>query len=137
MKLSKKAYYGLRATLTLVHRKVPASIRTLAKEEALPEDYLEKILQILRRANIVRAAKGADGGYTLTKKPHTITAWDIVRVLDGPIRITTLPKGVLPCSKVSHCQTNEVFRKLEQEIKRSLSKITLAALTADNSRIKR
>lgn len=129
MKVSKKAYYGLRAALALAHIDRALSIHALAKSEHLPEEYLEKILQTLRRAGIVEATKGAAGGYTLTRSAREISAWDILRVLDGPLK-TYLPPvtGSLPCLQVSHCQTNEVLRKLENEIEKTLLNITLETL---------
>ncbi len=133
MKVSKKAYYGLRAVLALSQAKKPLSIHTLAQTEHLPEDYLEKILQQLRRAGMVEAKKGTTGGYSLTHLPREVTVWEVLFVLDGPIKtFTPLIKGTLPCLQPSHCQTNEVWRTLETEIEHSLSKVTLANLIPKN-----
>jgi len=129
MKVSKKAYYGLRAILALAQAEKPLSTHALAQAEHLPEDYLEKIVQQLRRAGLVEAKKGVSGGYSLAKPAETTTVWEILRELDGPLQIFLPPvKGTLPCLQPSHCQTNEVWRKLETEIEDSLSKITLASL---------
>ena len=126
MKVSKKAYYGLRATLALAQSEKPMSIHALAETEHLPEDYLEKILQQLRRAGLVEAKKGTAGGYSLTRPIKNLNVWEILRELDGPIETFMPPlKGVLPCEQVSHCQSNQVWRTLEQEIEKTLSGITL------------
>ena len=133
MKVSKKAYYGLRAVLALAQAKKPLSIHTLAQTEHLPEDYLEKIVQQLRRAGIVEAKKGTTGGYSLARLPKEVSVWEVLFVLDGPIKTFTPPlKGTLPCLQPSHCQTNEVWRKLETEIEHSLSQVTLANLIPKN-----
>jgi Rrf2 family protein len=133
MKISKKAYYGLRAVLALAQAKKPLSIHALAETEHLPEDYLEKIVQQLRRSGLVEAKKGTAGGYSLTKPATTITVWEILKELDGPLQIFLPPvKGTLPCLQPSHCQTNEVWRKLETEIEHSLSTVTLASLIPKN-----
>ncbi len=129
MKVSKKAYYGLRAVLTLAQAKEPLSIHTIAETEHLPEDYLEKILQTLRRGGIVEAKKGTTGGYILAKPIEKLSTWDILRVLDGPIKMFVPPvKGELPCLQVSHCQTNQVWRVLEEKIEQTLSNITLQSI---------
>jgi Rrf2 family protein len=133
MKISKKAYYGLRAVLALAQAKKSLSIHALAETEHLPEDYLEKIVQQLRRSGLVEAKKGTAGGYSLTKPATTITVWEILKELDGPLQIFLPPvKGTLPCLQPSHCQTNEVWRKLETEIEHSLSTVTLASLIPKN-----
>lgn len=126
MKVSKKAYYGLRAVLTLAQATEPQSIHSIAEAEHLPEDYLEKVLQELRRGGIVEAKKGTAGGYTLARPVAELSTWDVLRVLDGPIKMFTPPiKGELPCLQVSHCQTNQVWRVLEEKIEQTLSAITL------------
>lgn len=129
MRISKKAYYGLRAVLALAQAQEPLSIHTIAESEHLPEDYLEKILQILRRQGIVEAKKGTAGGYVLARPIETISTWDILKILDGPIQMFMPPvKGELPCLQVSHCQTNQVWRTLEEKIEATLSEITLDSI---------
>ena len=123
----------MRAILALAQAKKPLSIHILAETEHLPEEYLEKIVQQLRRSGLVEAKKGMSGGYSLAKSPETTTVWEILRELDGPLQIFLPPvKGTLPCLQPSHCQTNQVWRALEQEIEKSLSKITLAKLIVHN-----
>ena len=134
MKISKKAYYGLRAALALAQTEKPLSIHTLAQTEQLPEEYLEKILQSMRRAGLVEAKKGTAGGYSLARPANTITTWEILSVLDDPIKTFASPiKGNLPCLQPGHCQTNEVWRTLETEIEKTLTKITLRSLIPQNS----
>lgn len=150
MKVSKKAYYGLRAAVNLAGTKKAVSAHDLALSEHIPEDFLEKILQKLRRAGIVESKKGVDGGYALARPAGSVSAWDILSTLDGPIKPFSPPiKNTLPasnakpvriamrsvagersfagwpCTIISHCQTNEVWRTLEREIETTLSKITL------------
>lgn len=133
MKISKKTYYGLRAVLALAQAEKPLSIHVLAETEHLPQDYLEKILQGLRRAGLVEAKKGTTGGYSLVRPSKDISVWEILQELDGPLKTFVPPiKGSLPCLQPSHCQTNEVWRLLETEIERSLSKITLESLIPKN-----
>jgi Rrf2 family protein len=129
MKVSKKAYYGLRAVLALAQTDGSLSIHALAELEHLPEDYLEKILQTLRKAGLVMAHKGVSGGYMLARPAEAINVWEILRELDGPMKTFSTPlKGTLPCLQVSHCQTNQVWRELEEKIEETLSKITLDTL---------
>lgn len=133
MKVSKKAYYGLRAIVTLAQTSNALSIHTLAQTENLPAGYLEKILQTLRRADIVKATKGTTGGYLLSRPATNINAWEVLVALDGPIKTINAPSGTLPCLHVSHCQTNEVWRVLENKIESTLTDISIASLIPHNS----
>lgn len=127
MKLSKKAYYGLRATLALSGAKKPLSIHALAQKEGIPEDYLEKILQILRKKGVVTSKRGTAGGYQLAN--NSTSAWDVVTALEGPLKIyAPTNKGQLPCFQITHCQTNSVFRDAEVALETTLKNISLASL---------
>jgi Rrf2 family cysteine metabolism transcriptional repressor len=131
MKISKKAYYGLRAMVSLAKDPQVRSIHALAEEEGLPEDYLEKILQELRRAGLVEATKGQQGGYGLAIGPDLVTANHILRVLDGPL--VPFPcsssEGQGLCSHESGCATSNVWKKLNMALEDTLDSITLADLT--------
>ncbi len=129
MRISKKAYYGLRAMALLAHNQ-GLSVHELARGEDMPEEYLHKTLQSLRRAGLVTALKGNTGGYTLAKSPEVISVWDIVSALDGGFKNFAPPKltRVSPYPKLTHCQTNQIWRTLEQSIEATLSSITLATL---------
>ena len=75
MRASKKAYYGLRAAAALGKHGGELSVHELARVEEMPEDYLHKILQSLRKAGLVMAAKGQGGGYSLARDAAEISDW--------------------------------------------------------------
>jgi Rrf2 family transcriptional regulator, cysteine metabolism repressor len=67
------------------HGEGPTSLKSIAKEHNLSEHYLEQLIAPLRNARLVKSIRGAYGGYILAHDPETITAGDIIRVLEGPI----------------------------------------------------
>jgi Rrf2 family protein len=134
MKLSRKTYYGLRACLALAQAEETLSIQVLSDRENIPFGYLEKIFQTLRKANVVEARKGTAGGYSLSQKPEDTSVWSILEALEGPLK--TFPAaedGKLLCLHVSHCQTNEVLRTLDNALEQSLSKVSLKELLSGNT----
>lgn len=62
---------------------VPA--QALADAQGLPRKFLEAILADLRRAGVVHAVRGAEGGYVLTQPPHEVTVGSVLRAVDGPL----------------------------------------------------
>ena len=139
MKISRKASYGLSALAALARHPGGCSVRSLAQEEHLPEDYLEKILQHLKRGGFVVSEKGVRGGYMLAKPPHTITSWDIIEILDGGFKEAVRPafSGILsPCPVLTHCQTKSVWEQLESAMKNTLSRVTLADLVPQDAHMK-
>jgi Rrf2 family protein len=84
--ISKKAVYGLKAILHLAkrHQAGPVLITDLAKEEGLPQKFLEAILLELRKSGLLESKKGKGGGYSLSKAPSEISLGEVIRTLDGP-----------------------------------------------------
>lgn len=136
MRASKKAYYGLRAAAALGKHGGELSVHELAHAEEMPEDYLHKILQSLRKAGLVVAAKGQGGGYSLARDTADISVWDIVIALDGGFKNFSPPKlsRISPYPKLTHCQTNQIWRSLEQSIENTLVQMTLAELLTSSYR---
>ncbi|EIT85297.1 hypothetical protein A374_11155 [Fictibacillus macauensis ZFHKF-1] len=87
MKISTKGRYGLTIMMALAkkHGEGPTALKVIAKEHSLSEHYLEQLISPLRNAGLVKSIRGAYGGYILAKEAKTITAGDIIRVLEGPI----------------------------------------------------
>lgn len=93
--LSRKSKYGLRALCVLARRydHGPTLISELARQERIPRKFLEWILLELKNAGILASKKGKGGGYSLGRKPSTISVGEVIRALDG---------SLAPVSCVSH-----------------------------------
>src|ERR671920_1284315 len=61
------------------------SAQAIAQDQDMPRKFLEAVLADLRRAGIVRAQGGAEGGYTLSQPPRDVTIGQILRAVDGPL----------------------------------------------------
>ena len=87
MKLTKRGEYGLRALLALaaVYGQKTLSLREISAREKLPVKFLEQIMMVLRRSNLVESVKGKHGGYSLSRPPTEIMAGEVVRAVDGPL----------------------------------------------------
>lgn len=57
----------------------------IVSEQGLPRKFVEAILGELRRANLVRSQRGADGGYALARPAGDITLGAVIRAVDGPL----------------------------------------------------
>ena len=86
MQISARGDYAVRAALSLAAAH-PAlmSAQAIAAEQDMPRKFLEAVLADLRRAGIVRAQRGAEGGYTLAQPPRDVTVGAILRAVDGPL----------------------------------------------------
>ena len=130
LRISRLTDYG---TMILVHlasqqgRVCSASDVAATTHVALP--MVQKILKLLARAGLIVSARGADGGYALGRAPESITAADIVNVLEGPIAITECSHSDSHCELESLCQVGGAWQKINKAIRMALNDITLAHLT--------
>jgi Rrf2 family protein len=86
MQISAKADYAVRAMLELaLHGPGLVKADLLIAHQSLPRKFVESILSELRRADLVRSHRGADGGYVLAAPPSKITIGSIIRAVDGPL----------------------------------------------------
>ncbi|MBN2666106.1 MAG: Rrf2 family transcriptional regulator [Bacteroidales bacterium] len=83
--LSNSCKYGIRAVVYLAsrHTKNNIGIREISKDLDLPSPFLAKIMQQLAKHKILNSVKGPNGGFSLKKKPESITMLDIVKIIDG------------------------------------------------------
>ncbi|MEP0826983.1 MAG: Rrf2 family transcriptional regulator [bacterium] len=90
--LSLKAQYGLRAVVSLAshYGKGPLQAKEIATSQGVPVRYLELLLSQLRRARIVDATRGKNGGYILAKEPASITVLDVVTAFEGRVIISPM-----------------------------------------------
>ncbi|MEV6810707.1 Rrf2 family transcriptional regulator [Micromonospora sp. NPDC051296] len=86
MQISARGDYAVRAALSLAAA-YPSllSTQTIAAEQDMPRKFLEAILADLRRAGIVRAQRGAEGGYALAQSPREVTIGAVLRAVEGPL----------------------------------------------------
>ncbi|WP_433532204.1 RrF2 family transcriptional regulator [Micromonospora sp. CA-263727] len=86
MQISARGDYAVRAALSLAAaHPTLLSTQTIAMEQDMPRKFLEAILADLRRAGIVRAQRGAEGGYALAQSPREVTIGAVLRAVEGPL----------------------------------------------------
>lgn len=132
MKLSTKGRYGVRAVVELAanYGGAPVSIKTISKRQNLSEYYLEQLFSPLRRANVIRSIRGAQGGYVLCKHPSEITVGDIMTILEGPIEVADCIDG-FKCDSEECCATKSVWEKIKKSIDDVMNSITLQDIVDD------
>jgi Rrf2 family protein len=87
---SKKVKYGLAALFELAknYNLGFIQIKDIASTQKIPQNYLEQLLSILKKAGLVESKRGSQGGYKLNKPADQIKIIDIIEVLDGPLIIS-------------------------------------------------
>jgi Rrf2 family protein len=85
MRFSTKSRYGIRALidLSIYGTEEYVVLASIAERNHISAQYLEQIFANLRRADLVKGVKGAQGGYKLNRKPEEITVAQMLQALDG------------------------------------------------------
>lgn len=106
------------------------SLACIAKEEKISQRYLERLFSKLKKAGLVKAEKGASGGYRLAKDPKRITIFDIIKTLEGKMSpfYCLSEDGKVFCDQQCRCGATKVLIKVQQAINSTLKGITLDEL---------
>ena len=131
MNISTKGRYGLRAMVDIaVHSfgdYIPLKI--IAERQAISENYLEQVFSILRKAKLVKSARGSQGGYTLSKEASKITVGEVLRILEGDLSIAGDDDGALGIDKtIKVCINTIVWQEVNEQINKVMDSVTLQDL---------
>ncbi len=133
MKLSTKGKYGLKAIfeLSLHADEGPIPLNIIASKQKIPEQYLEQIFSTLKKSQLIKSVRGAQGGYLLNEDPKKITVGDVLNILEGPVSLSQCIIDENSCENSNDCSTKIVWEKLKQGIEEVLNSITLQDMIDD------
>lgn len=134
MRLSKKSEYGLRALIYVSRFPEGTSfqIKDIAGKNNIPKKFLELILLELKNGGILQSRRGVGGGYLLARRPETIRASDVIRIIEGPVSPLGGPKipGKQPPGAAS-CAVDRLVEETAGAIESVLDRWTLADLARE------
>src|SRR3989440_7039615 len=128
LKLTKKADYGLMAMKHLAEhaQNGACSAKDVAEAYGIPPEALAKILQKLVKAGLLHSQHGTNGGYTLARPAHTISAFEVIQAIDGPLFITSCITVRGECDQSDRCNIREPLRKVNDSIEAVLKRIKIS-----------
>jgi Rrf2 family protein len=131
MRVTSLVDYAMRAAIELaIEHPSTINAETIAARQQLPLAYTKKILANMRRASLVAAQRGGDGGYRLAQKPEAISVADVIRAVEGPLADV---RGEAP-EALEYPASAEVLRTLwiasRASLRAVLEQVTLADLAA-------
>lgn len=136
MKLSTRGRYGIHAMyeLALGYGGAPVSIKTIAERRDIPEAYLEQIFAMLRKDDLVTSVRGAQGGYMLARAPAEIRVGDLLRSLEGGLRLVDCLEDET-CSHACGCPSRVVWKKVNDGFIKVVDSITLQDMLDDETQL--
>ncbi|MDO8490624.1 MAG: Rrf2 family transcriptional regulator [Dehalococcoidia bacterium] len=130
MKLSSKTTYGTRALLNIAARQGegPVLLKDVARQEAIPEQYLEQVVAPLRIAGLVKSQRGPGGGFTLARPPSEVTLGDVVQILEGSCYLVNCVDAPETCVRSAGCVTRDLWQEMGLAMRKVLQSVTLQDL---------
>ena len=113
----------------------PICLSEIAARQRLSLPYLEQLFARLRRAGLVRSARGPGGGYSLARAPDRLSIGEIVAAVREPIHATRCGSGEASCISDAEgppvrCETHDLWAELGRQIQLFLQGITVADVLA-------
>jgi Rrf2 family protein len=130
MQVSRKVDYALRAIIYLSLQKDGRSVpvKEIASRRRIPRKFLEKIIQDLIRAELVKSQRGAHGGYTLARLPDQVTFRDVLEAVEGPISLNVCVTEAHDCSVLASCNMQQIWQEGQRRMLEYFGDTTLADL---------
>jgi Rrf2 family protein len=138
MKLSTNSRYGLRAMVDLAANYAgdPVSLRDIAERQRISMSYLEQAFATLRKAGLVRSAKGAQGGYVPVENPENLYAGTILRALEGDLSIIEDSPTYAGADPFKRCIKENIWDAIDKSISQIVDSVTLADLAEEYRRMR-
>jgi len=142
LQFSQKTDYGLFLLMELAKNQVqknqlskvtgaePLSLRNFAEKNGMSFFFMQKVAFELRKAGLVTADRGKNGGYVLAKSADEITLKEIIEVLEGPVSVMHClgSETLMTCSRQPTCQMRHGLGTVNKAIVNIFTQTTLSHL---------
>lgn len=87
LKISTKGRYALRMLIDLAMHQNDGyiALKDIAARQNISKKYLEQIMPILNKADVLLTNRGFQGGYRLARTPDQYTVGEILRITEGSL----------------------------------------------------
>ena len=134
MNVSTKTRYALRMLVDIAayQETGKVKIKDISARQDISIKYLEQIVTILSKADIVKGERGPQGGYVLARPASEITVAEVVMNVEGTIApVPCIKNGVVDCQRKDRCTTLDMWLKIEKAVMEIMNATTIQDLLKD------
>lgn len=132
MNLSQKCQYAVRAVLELSRHygQGPVSAAEIAGNQAVPQRFLEVILNELKPTGLVESRRGVQGGFYLPIPPDQITVGKVIRLVDGPLEPVRCAETQTnkDCPLLAQCALVDLWKQAREAVEAVYDSVTFQDL---------
>ena len=112
--ISTRGRYALRVMIDLAEHGggdfVP--MKEVAARQEISLKYIERIMPLITKENLVEGLHGKGGGYRLCRPPEDYSVGEILRITEGErAPVACLERGAKPCPRAAECRTLPMWKK--------------------------
>lgn len=112
--ISTRGRYALRVMIDIAEHSggnfVP--MKEVAARQEISLKYIERIMPLLTKENLVEGQHGKGGGYRLCRPPEDYSVGEILRATEGGLApVACLECRAKPCSRAAECRTLPMWQK--------------------------
>ena len=122
--------------LAQVYNKKLISLTEIASEYAISLFFLRNLANALRKAGLIQATEGKNGGYTLSKDPKKIKMGEILSIFSEKQNLTCCShneKHARTCPQQKNCIAGNTWRQLNKEFIDKVYSLSLSEFIAYES----
>ena len=130
MLISTKGRYAMCVMLDLAehYQEGPVALKDISSRQNISKKYLEQIVALLNRPEILKTVRGAQGGYMLAKSPDKYTIADVLRLSEGSLAPVQNLEDPTDAAAASDAQLLPIWQGLYDVVNGYLEGITLQSI---------
>jgi Rrf2 family protein len=134
--LRRNTDYALRIVVHLARQRQgePASSRDISAAGGVSYNLTCKLLQKLAKKRLVKSTMGPKGGFELWHTPDKITIAQVIKSVQGPIKLNRCLLGGYKCPRKGDCPVYKKIAELQEYIDEYFNGVTLADLIKTNGK---
>ena len=128
MKISTKGRYALRMLIDLAEHQNAGfiSLKDIADRQNISKKYLEQIIPVFNKTDMLKTERGSQGGYMLARSPEKYSVGEILRLTEGSLSpVECAEQDPVQCERSADCATLPIWQGLSRIINDYLDGITL------------
>ena len=134
MNISTKTRYSLRMLVDIAayQDSGKVKIKDISGRQNISQKYLEQIVSVLTKNNLVKGERGPQGGYVLARPASEITVIEVVQQMEGNSSLVPCitADGVV-CDRKDRCTTIDMWKRIDDAIISIMSETTIQDLLDD------
>lgn len=137
MQLKKSTNYAIRVIVEMT-KETKMTCKEIAELLDVEESYAAGILSKLRKAGVIRAVQGVQGGFVMEADVKKLTLYDVAKIMESTLKINRCLEEDEYCSRdaTSYCEVRKEYQLIQEMIEEELRKVSFYDFLADQEKLR-